>query len=785
MNKRKIHLVWFALIMVVVNLGAAPAASLPALVDDNGFGYTWDLIPNSVPGRWTSIALPENKLVFTNVTGGWSTIPSANFLTGGMKFFDENASNMWVSVNGLVGFGSEQAEPDNTFIPYDPLPNSIVAGFWTDLTMAEDTTGGIYYRRFVGAERPSVCTSATGTAASTNECVIVQWDQVLEYGGDGRRNTFQIVLYDTGEVHLLFQDIQSAPEIATVGLEAGDGVYGAQVFYNDPAGVASGDEVVFYYPEPRLRHKARPIYQSGLLARNGGVLEHIYTVTVTNNGDSTSQTSEVYNAEVEYNFQPVGWEAEILLGDSNNDQIKDTGSIAQEQTLEVQIKVTTDQETAVVGDYLDARIVFTSQDGLRESETRIVAAYSAPFAQIVHNKDLYLRTMWEQHQVDRMINQAFTGTNMSLVHALGTSFFVAWEKAVNNSTDIEYAFVGAQGTNYPVVYKVTQNSTQPSIPQDLFPAVGVGPDGRPVYTYIRVEDDMDGDGIIFNVRLTILNSNGTSACPVLDFDDPLDPCNVKESITENTLPDDDPQGPIYENPRLAITSEGKYVITWTKSVEEGPVTSRKIEMAVVNPDGSMALGPVPVFEDLTNTYGYYEMALTKFNDTNILVAAVKRNETSGAYQVVFKIINSTNGSVVVAETVLGQAGNPPLPDAAQLPTGEGIIAWKNEQADISFAMIYSNGVVKAGLDPLIMPNSRPMQAVSVTSEPNGNGVLTWTDTEDDYLYYALVNKDGDILTPPMVIAEDVKGGPVLSSKLGFGNAFFEGKAFTYLPLLTR
>ena len=80
-------------------------------------------------------------------------------------------------------------------------------------------------------------------------------------------------------------------------------------------------------------------------------------------------------------------------------------------------------------------------------------------------------------------------------------------------------------------------------------------------------------GSDLNVRLTILNSNGTTACPVLDFDDPLDPCNVKESITENTLSDKDPQGPIYENPRLAITSEGKYVITWTKSVDEGLITS--------------------------------------------------------------------------------------------------------------------------------------------------------------------------------------------------------------------
>ena len=132
MNMRKIHLVWFTLLIVVVNLGAAPAASLPALVEDNGFGYTWDLIPNSVPARWTSIATPANKLVFTNVTGGWSTISSGNFLTGGMKFFDERVSTMWVSVNGLIGFGEAQSEPDNTFIPYDPLPNSIVAGFWTD-----------------------------------------------------------------------------------------------------------------------------------------------------------------------------------------------------------------------------------------------------------------------------------------------------------------------------------------------------------------------------------------------------------------------------------------------------------------------------------------------------------------------------------------------------------------------------------------------------------------------------------------------------------------------------
>ena len=650
--------------------------------------------------------------------------------------------------------------------------------------MAEDVVGGIYYQRFVGAARPLVCTSATGTVASTNECAIIQWDQVLEDGGEGRRNTFQIVLYDTGEIHLLFQNLQTAPTVATVGLEAADGVYGAQSFYNDSLGVVSGDEIVYYYPQPRLRHKALPLYQSELLARNGGFLERTFTVTVTNNGDLSSQTADIYEAAVEYTSQPDGWNAEIMLSDTNGVAGKDTGSINQTQSLDVQVKITAPL-TSEVGNTLDAKIVFTSAtDGSQQSEARIVAAYSAPFAQIVHNKDLYLRTMWDQHQADRVINQAFTGTNMSLAQVQGTTFFVAWEKAVNNSTDIEYAFVGAQGSGFPGVFKVTQNSENPAVPQDLFPAVGIGPDGRPVYAYIRVEEDLDGAGIIFNVRLTILNSSGRTTCPILDFDE-SDPCNIKESITENTLSDLDLGGPIYENPRLAITSEGKYVITWTKSVEIGEITSRKIEMAVVNPDGSMALEPAPIFEASTNDFGYYETALTRFNGTNVLAAAVKRDETTGAYQVVYKIINSANGSAVVSETVLGTAGNPPAPDAVQLPTGEGVIAWKNELAGISYAMIDSAGVVKTGLNPLVMPNTRPMQAVSVTTEPHGNAVLTWTDTEDDYLYYALLNKDGVILTPPMVIAQDTNGGPVLSSKLGYGNAFFEGKAFTYLPLLTR
>ncbi len=795
MITKKYPLIFLSIMIMVVNLGAAPFASMPDVIGDNDFGYQWELIENFDGSRWTTIAQAENKLQFANLTGGWATINdptdpgTPDFLSEGFTLFDQNATDVWVSVNGLIGLGIEgaQEEPDNTSLPYDPLPNAIVAGFWSDLTMAGDPTGGIYYRRFVGAERPLVCTASTrpGFAASTNECAIFQWDQVLEYGGHDRRNTFQIVLYDTGEIHMLYHTIQPPsvdfPQIATVGLEANDGVYGVQVSYNGDPEVKSGDELVFYYPEPGPRHKVRPIYQSDVVARSGTALERVLSVTVTNNGDD-SVASEVYSANVEFNVKPAGWNAEVLLGDTNGDGKKDTGGISQGQSLGVQVKITAPL-TANVGEYLDAKVVFTSQDGLRTSDARIVVAYSAPYAQIIHNSDLYLRTVWDQHPVDRIINGGFNGANMSLAHIQGLSFFVAWEKAIYGTADIQYAIVNALGDLEPAVFQNTQNKDESSTPQDSYPAVGVGVDGRPAYAYIRLEYAQDGS-YLFNVRFSILNSNGSPVCRVQDFDAPGDPCNIRENLTKNSISTND-DGPIYENPRLAVTSAGKFVITWTTTREVGPDnTRRNIEMAVINPDGTLAFGPAPIFEGAPNVYGYFSMALTKFNGSNVLVAAVKSDETTKQYQIVYKIVDA-NGNTIVAETPLGIAGNYASPDAVQLPSGEGVIAWKNNLSEISFAMIDSAGNVKPGLPSLVMPNTRPMQAVSVTTEPHGNVVLTWTDIEDDYLYYALINKNGSILTPPMIIAKDPTGGLVLSSELGYGNAFFDGKAFTFLPLLIR
>lgn len=808
MNKKTVSWVLLSIIVAVTSLGAAPFVPIKAVVPDNGFGYTMEKFDVFNAGRWTDISTnPANKLSISYANDGWAYAP--NFFSTGFKFFDQVYKDqpggvpptkaMWVSVNGLVGFGSpvEIESSTNTIIPFDPLPNALVAGFWADLTLAEDVEdGAIYYKLFSGSERPLVCTETTrvGYPASTNQCAIVQWNRVLENGGGGTRNTFQIVLFDTGEIHVLYHTMGSDSDIATIGLEDAEGVYGLQAFHKE-TGVVSGNEIAFYYPAPQLRHKVRPIYQSEFMARNGSLMEHVFTIQVINNGDISSPNVESYNITVEGTNLPPGWSVTPL--------VSNTGNIIQKGTVDVQVRVTAPL-AAAAGDYVDANVVFTPP-GLptRAQKARLVAAISAPFAQIVHNDDLYMRTMWDRHQANRLINEAFTGTNMSIAPVQGSTFFVVWERGgqINNLnySDIQYAFVTSHGNNFPDTMQNTQNKDWIHTPLDLYPSVDVGLDGRPAYAFVRSEY-FGPMGIYsrYNVRLTILNSDGTPSCPIAVLDDP---CDLLQNLTDNGLADDDPLAPVYENPRLTITSTGKYAVTWTKTLETIEGTSRIIEMALVKPDGNMVVPVMTVFEDTSNNFGYYETNITRFNGTQLLVTAIKRDEINKTHEIVYTVINGENGTPVVAETSFGaSAARGQSPDAVQLPSGEGLLAWIGDQFKVNYAVIGSNGALKtlpnhidslgyiAELDlPETQSNlqTRLMQAVSVTREPNGNFVLTWIDKEDDYLFYALVDRLGNIVTPSMIIAKDVNNGPVLSSKFGYGNAFFVGKVFNYLPLILR
>ncbi|MBN1373662.1 MAG: hypothetical protein JW987_17115 [Anaerolineaceae bacterium] len=775
MYKQRGFVVLFCFIILIVNLGAASHAPLTALELNPPFGYGWAWTPIS---GWVDISSTGTQL-FTDpgidLNNANQIIEEADFLSDGFWLFDEHYSHVYVNTNGVLIFPDADMNnlaTTNDPIPFDAPPNGLVAGFWADLDLLDDELNpqypSVYYQRFTGSGNPPAC-------AGVDECLVIQWTRALELGNnDGHRNTFQIVLLENNNIHFLYETMQSPSNISTIGLEGEDGVFASdKVYYKEDVSL-EGNELVYTYPSATLRHKARPVYQSQFLSRNGNLMEQIFSVTVTNNG--TTGASDIYTISLDpASTLPDDWEVEFP---------SDTGLITQGSSVDLQVKVTAPL-IATVGQYADVKMRFTSQDGLRAVDVRLFAAYAAPFSQIVHNDDLIMRTMWSQHQVNRMIKEDFTGKQMGLAHMNGLNYFVAWEKRDNVIdggityfySDIEYAFVSTSGSGYPNVLKNTQHHNTLGHPLDNSPAVVVGPDGRPAYAFIREAYTLSGGSLykIYNVGLTILNPDGSVASSIL--------------LTDNTLIYlKDTGAPKFQNPRLAVTTDGKYVASWTKIIG----SSNDVDMAVVNPNGGINVPPSTAFEsqdivgDSEKDIRYYEPGITVINGTKILLAASRYSDVEERFRIVYKLYDVTSKSFVVAEdasrTWFGGA-----PDAVQLRDGQVLLAWNDENTGITYTLLDSSGNVTGVPINLLtqMPDARSQASVSVTWDVHGNGIMTWLDSYDNRMYYALVGSDGQIKTPPMILVQGDYTSPVRSSQLGYGNAFFDGRAYNYLPLLMR
>lgn len=150
----------------------------------------------------TTKALGDNDdgSVQVNVTSVFS---------GGIDFFGTNYTNIYINSNGLISFGSPNADfyagggPGAVNLP-------AIVPFWSDVDI---TKGGEIYWDF----------------DTTNGTITITWDGVARFSGAGN-NSFQVVLTDTGggdfDVEVIYEDIQwsgsSGDPAAATGITDGD-----------------------------------------------------------------------------------------------------------------------------------------------------------------------------------------------------------------------------------------------------------------------------------------------------------------------------------------------------------------------------------------------------------------------------------------------------------------------------------------------------------------------------------------------------------------------------------
>lgn len=111
---------------------------------------------------------------------------------------------IWVSVNGFITFSAPSALPANIdFTAMNDNAPTMLAPFWDDLAM------GMTSKVF----------SKLATATNGERYLIVQWDKVQLAADTNSELTFQVHLYETGQVTFIYQTLTGAVNSATVGVK--------------------------------------------------------------------------------------------------------------------------------------------------------------------------------------------------------------------------------------------------------------------------------------------------------------------------------------------------------------------------------------------------------------------------------------------------------------------------------------------------------------------------------------------------------------------------------------
>lgn len=478
----------------------APASIIPqATSGPDDFGYTWD---DSVAFNWidatggTDSGLAGDDRWLGPVDIGF------NF-----KFYENTYSQLYFNTNGLVTFGEGAYHYSNRSIPNPAPPNNFIAPFWDDLCVSyrDYNTGTIYYMQ--GGSAP-------------NRYFVIEWHEVSRLGSTDLL-TFEVVLYENGDILVQYLSLSGYLTSATVGIEDDVGVDGLQYLCNAP-GLGNSKAVRFYRPGPMARVKVWPLYY-GRFTHAGETVA--FQVPIRNTGELGSDTYDIFVSS----SWPVGLYAAdgtTLLMDTDSDGTVDTGPVGQGETVAVTVKVTT-PGTASVGDDNSAAITIRSSLNTGKSKMPILqTAVPAPFAQVYRDDadgamSLYLVQPSAQ-ALKKVTDDYYWGYDMAVAE-MPDSFAYFWTRGRWLDSvyvrEIEYTLLDRYGETMREVSKLTDHSGVTVETDDYAPAVAVAPNGRIGvlwyrYLWRQVDSTWEANS---NIYFAVLDPNGDVIVPPMNL----------------------------------------------------------------------------------------------------------------------------------------------------------------------------------------------------------------------------------------------------------------------------
>jgi hypothetical protein len=690
-------------------------------------------------------------------------------------FFEKSYTQFYVSTNGLITFDEGDISYRNIDVPHNSIPNNFITPFWEDLDVNYPDYGGqVRYRFFNTSPRRFA---------------------VIEFRNVNRHNvenppllTFQVVLYEDGDIHFNYKDISGTVDRLTAGIEDGDGRDGLRYLYRQP-GLTANSTVIFERPKaPAARVKTLP-------ARDGAFVVNStaqFNLRVVNTGSLGTDRYNIQTASSSPQWQIAVYRpgSGIPLSDTNNDGIIDTGPIPQGGLADLRVQVKAPSGSPV-GSF--SEITVSARSVLNPSvvqSTKLQTAVPAPFAQAFTDEEAGFRlglfskaaALYPRMEADRW----FTGSTLAVATTHDEKFFYTWEMSGSSDsaffywTDLEFIRVDRFGNPGGSYYKLTSNENAARITVDRFPALGVTPDGYIGALFVRevLNENFNPNSNIF---LSILNPGANA---------PATTINITQNALfrgEGTIP-----APMFATPRLAATDDGKFILAWAARTLAGggdnPLETSDIWYAVYSKTGAQVKAPAKLTSSSPTTNYYLSPTLVAVEGAKAMLAYHVLSIQNSSYSLIYSALNS-NG-IVISSPVPPAPGGGWGMDGVQLAGGEILLSWTHSSGEkISYGLLEENNgqLTMKGPFSYAAPDGRPSDYLSVSKDTSGHGILTWMDSAwNNHLYYLMVNRDGTVKTPVMTFYSSASVNiPIITSSTGQGIAYYEGSYITYVPVVRR
>jgi hypothetical protein len=733
---------------------------------ENAFGYTVD-DTLTFGDYWEDISTTGTPVGYDS-----SQTQLDDEFSGGIPlgfdfpFFENTYTQVYASTNGFLTFEAYPSQSysysNNSAIPADFAPNNIIAPFWDDLVVntTDASAWEIYYKQD-GIETR------------------IQWNKVLREveKESSNFNSFQVILTNNGEIYFVYENLSSSIlNEATVGIEGPDGVDGVEYLYNAD-GLTSNSVIKFTHPGPGVHFKMQPLYQSAFLENQ----ETIFDLTILNTGTVGSP----FNLEKIYDVSGEIWTAQFYdenlnpLTDTTGDSIIDSGLITAGSSKLIKVKISS-PENSSIGEFCKVTVRATStstEDDTRRFDVSLQTTTAAPFLQGFNDNaaGVIAQVTTPEKQFDQDVNRYFTGQSLSLAAVNDQRYLYAWEELGNFAAykNIQFALFNTTSSISPNIIEIEDNSGKPNIVEDSSPTIAAKYGGQIAVAFIRDQYSQESLEVDSNSYFVWLDQQGNHI---------VSPINVSQN--------NNPQYTM-EKPSVAVNTNGYVFLAWViRNNVSGSINYTDLAFAIYDQNGDVIQGAKTITFSESNNLIYSNPRVSALSSNKFLLTYYVYDSVSKEDRIRYRIFNQ-DGSGYKSETIINNSYGYGQ-DVVQLPGGNILLAWTNTNSHrIAYVMLDAErDFINTDAVDLESPDNRQMGSVSVTYDEFGHGIFTWGDEDwKDYLYYALVDGDGNVITPPMRFRKglDSTNPNISSSSSGQGNAPIIGDLqwTINLPLLTR